>query len=119
MSFNLVFQPEPEYLLVTITGYWTTRAAEDAIDTIYSQARKTNLTWILIDITQIPQPDHEMTRFFTGDYWANVFGDPFRAAFVMDPDVYNGFGENVALNRGAIVKIFHEQQPALRWLRVA
>jgi hypothetical protein len=117
MSVQLSFRAEQDYLFVIGTGRWTTRDAQEAIDSIYVELERRKFTRLLVDVRELSKPDHEMTRFFTGDHWANVFGEPFKAAFIMLPDVYNGFGETVAVNRGAALKVFLNEVSAVEWLR--
>ena len=62
------------------------------------------------------EPDTELTRFFSGVHWAELFDARFRAAFVVRPVLYNGFAEVVARNRGANVAVFFEEEPARKWL---
>ena len=116
MSFKLSYRQEPKYLFVKISGQWTARSAEEAVEAVHDEAQKRGLTRLLIDTSEISQPDSELTRFRTGEYWAKILGPPFKGSFVITPDLYNGFAETVALNRGAVVATFFEEPAAVDWL---
>src|SRR5262245_58390381 len=105
MSISLSYRQEPNYLVVDVSGEWTTANAAEAITAIHKEADTRGLTRLLIDIRELSKPATEMTRFFTGEYWAEVFHYDYKAAFVMRREFYNGFAENVAANRGALLDV--------------
>ena len=116
MSIELSYRQEPSYLFVELSGTWTTDDAKRAIEAIRSEADKRGLTRLLIDCRKFSKPDTEMTRFFTGEHIALIWGHPFKSVGVVRPEIYNGFAETVAINRGANVKAFFEEEEALEWL---
>ena len=116
MSIQLSYRQEPSYLFVELSGTWTTDDAKRAIEAIRSEADKRSLKRLLIDCRKFSKPDCEMTRFFTGEHIALIWARPFKSVGVLRPEIYNGFAETVALNRGANVKAFFEEEEALEWL---
>jgi hypothetical protein len=116
MSIHLSYRQEPTYLVVDANGEWTTDCAVGAIAAIHKEADARGVTRLLLDIRELSAPDTEITRFFTGAKWAEVFRYPYRAACVMQREHYNGFAENVAVNRGAALAVFHDEGEALAWL---
>jgi len=101
---------------VEMSGAWREAAMKQAIEAIRDEAIKRISTRLLIDARKVSHPDNEMTRFFTGMYIAKTWGHPFKAAVVASPEVYNGFAEQVAVNRFATFEVFFEEEKALEWL---
>ena len=116
MSIGLSYRQEPSFLFVELSGTWTTDDAKRAIEAIRGEADKRSLKRLLIDCRKFSKPDSEMTRFFTGEHIALIWARPFKSVGVLRPEIYNGFAETVALNRGANVKAFFEEEEALEWL---
>jgi len=116
MSMELSCGQEPGYLMAKISGQWTAESAKQVLEAMRSEAVARSLIHILIDAREVEKPKSEMTRFDTGEYVAKVLGFPFKLAVVGKPEVYNRFGETVAVNRGACIKVFFQQEEALQWL---
>jgi hypothetical protein len=104
------------YLLVKIAAPWTVQTAKQAIDEIKVEVAKRNYDHLLLDLNQWDKPDTELTRFLSGEYLAKVFRPPFKVAAYSISGVINKFGEDVAVNRGAIYRIFQDEQLAIQWL---
>jgi len=116
MSIEVSFQRETNYLFVKARGEWTEENMREAMEAIRNEATKEGLTHLLLDLREIPRPDNEMTRYFTGEHCARILCPPFKSAVLAMPEVYNKFAESVAVGRGAIVKVFFEKEGALEWL---
>jgi hypothetical protein len=119
MSITLSYRQELNYLLVEANGQWTTESVREAIEAVHSEATRRGEMRLLLDGREISKPPDEMTRFYSADRWAMAFKFPFRVAFVTRPEIYNGFGVTVAVNRGATVEVFFEKERALEWLLAA
>jgi len=101
---------------VEMIGAWRESAMKRAIEAIRDEAIKRKSTRLLIDARKVSKPDNEMTRFFTGMHVAKMLGYPFKIAVVTTPELYNGFAEQVAVNRFAALEVVFEEQKALEWL---
>lgn len=113
---KLSFQQEAGYLIVEASGDWTAPNAEAAIAEAHAEMTRRGLWLMFLDARGVSEPDFEVTRFITGKRWAEAFDNRFRTACWSRPENYTGFGETVAQNRGAIVKVFFERGDALKWL---
>ena len=107
MTTQITFIDEFEYLLVQASGdKWETRDGVEAILSISERAKEQGYKLILIDRRDLSNPSTEIGRFEAGRTIAEVFPPPFRLAVVYSPEKMERFGENVAVNRGAVSKIF-------------
>jgi hypothetical protein len=122
MSIALSFRQEADYLFVKARGDWTAENAERMIAAIHDELTRRGLitrgglTHLFLDTRGISKPDYEVTRFITGQCWAQTFDYRFKTALWSRPETYNGFAETVALNRGANVKVLFDEAAALNWL---
>ncbi|MGD0584611.1 MAG: hypothetical protein ABSA86_02395 [Oryzomonas sp.] len=116
MAIEVQFHIHPEYLLVKMCGEWTTPAMRQALNEIKTEADHQGFKHLLFDMCELSRPDSEMTRFWSGEYVAQVLPPPFKVAVFANPELVNKFGEDTAVNRGAIFKVFSDEQEALRWL---
>jgi hypothetical protein len=88
----------------------------EAINSARAEAGKRELVALLVDARAVSLPPSEIDRFFAGVRWSELFGKPYRAAFLVTPMLYNGFAEVSARNRGATVRGFFEEDQARAWL---
>jgi hypothetical protein len=116
MSLRLSYRQEPKYLVVEMSGEFTAHNFEEATAAVHDEAQKRGLTQLLVDSRAISLPDSQLTRVSAGVCWARTFPRPFKASFIVRPELYNGFAETVALDRGADVASFFEEEKAVKWL---
>ena len=114
MEFS--FQETADYLTITATGPWTTSEMPWQIERIKDEAESRNYRLLLIDLLNIDYPENETTRFISGENVAKLLPPPFRIAVLSTPEKINRFGENVAVNRGAVMTVFSDKTTALNWL---
>jgi hypothetical protein len=123
------FESRKHYLRATVRGAFTLRAAQDTYDEAIKAAVASGHTRILIDangVTGMPTQDE---RYMLGLFVAaeqrilSAKTPPVdvKVAFLgrqplVDP---NRFGETVAVNRGANVKVSEQLEEALAWLGVS
>jgi len=117
MAIQLTYRQESNVLMVEISGKWTAHDMHDAIGAARAEADQRELASLLVDARGVSLPGSEMTRFFAGVRWAELFHARFRAAFVTEPLLFNGFALLVARNRGANVAAFFDEAPARKWLQ--
>lgn len=110
------YTDEEVYLRVKVTIPWTTENAKKCIDETKAEAIKRGRTCILFDLSYWTQPDNELTRFWSGEHLAKVLQAPFKIAAFGAPNAINKFAENTAVNRGALFRVFPDEQAAIQWL---
>jgi hypothetical protein len=116
MSINVQYLATPQYLQATLSGEWTEAGIRDALDGIRAEADARKIKMLLLDLDELSRPDYEMTRFFSGQYLAQVLGPPFVVSAYSKPELINRFAETVAVNRSACFAIFPERDSAIAWL---
>jgi len=116
MGIGLQFRQDGAVLRVEMGGDWKSHTMHEAISAARVEADKRKVTRLLVDARMLSLPADEITRFFAGLRWAELFDQTFHAAFILQPALYNGFAEVVALNRGANVRAFFDEAPAMTWL---
>ncbi len=111
------------YLHVKATGEFVLSAAQDIFFEWVKKTRGHALNQILCDITLLTGFDalqmSTMTRFKTSQFIAGSLPMGFRLAVLETPQQLerDRFGENVMVNKGAIVKATTNLNEALEWLR--
>lgn len=117
MSISLEFNKISEYLVVKITGIWSTTDALKSIEEIKIEADKQEILSILLDLQGLSLPISEMTRFYSGEKIASTFGYSYKIAGFSQSEKINRFAETVAVNRFANFKMFTCEADALNWLQ--
>ena len=97
-------------------GAWVAADMHVAIASVHAKADREAVSLLLVDSRKLSPPDSDVTRYFAGVRWAELFPARFRTAFVVTPELYNGFAELVARNRGATVSAFFDEGAARSWL---
>ena len=121
MNFHVDIAKEPEWVRFTVTG---TRTLEDSLrllDYILEESKSRGMARALtiLDVQgHLPLTDY----YEIASYAAKTYPPAFQHAIV-DLNAQsledNKFGETVAYNRGAGVRIFPDEQSALAWLKEA
>src|SRR5262245_30359063 len=104
------------YFFVRVLVPWTTDSAKSVIDATNAEATVRGYHRILFDLTFWEKPDNVMTRFWSGEYLASQMRAPFKVAAFALPKAINWFGESAAINRGAIFRLFKDEESAIEWL---
>lgn len=129
MTLTIHFQPRKHYLRAVVSGGYTLRSAQDVCDHALKAAVSSGHTRVLIDAssaTGAPTQDERYTfgLFVAAEQRILAAKTPpvdVQVAFLgrrplIDP---NRFGETVAVNRGATVKVSEHMDEALAWLGVS
>jgi hypothetical protein len=116
VAIQLAFRADGAVLCIEMGGRWLAPDMHGAIGSVHTRADQDGISLLLVDSRKLSPPDSDVTRYFAGVRWAELFPARFRTAFVVMPELYNGFAELVARNRGASVSVFFDEGPARTWL---
>ena len=129
MSLTIDFEPRKQYLRATVHGSYTLRSAQDVYDQAIKTAVAVGQSRILIDASAATGAPTQDERYMLGLFVAaeqrilasRVPPLEVQVAVVgqrplVDPD---RFGETVAVNRGAKLKVSERVDEALAWLGVS
>lgn len=116
---------EHDILKAVVIGKFDLVAAENEFDEILYEAVQIGARKVLIDGQQMTGKPGDFERFLYGEFVSKTtlevmkeYNTTLRFAYVLheplrDPE---GFGENVAVNRGMDVKVFEDANEAMQWL---
>jgi hypothetical protein len=129
MSIQLEIRPEPSFLSVGATGTFSLDEAKRAFLEMLEAVALHKTQKVLLDGRQLLGKPEAMERFLYGEFAAKTVRDfevrgvsrATRFAYVLKEPVLDPkrFGENVAVNRGMIIKVFDNPEDAFQWLEIA
>jgi hypothetical protein len=97
-------------------GQWNLPDVFGLIERARDEADASGLARVLMDMRRVTGPIPDMERFFAGERVAAVLRNRIRLAVVAREEDINRFGENVAVNRGARIRVTSSEEEAVRWL---
>jgi hypothetical protein len=106
----------PGYLLVKVYGQWEELDAKEEIEALREEANKRGITRLLLDVRSMTAPESQAIRFATGEHIAKIWPPPFKVVALADPELKDGFTENVAVTRGAVFTVVTDEAAAIHWL---
>lgn len=108
---------EKDYLLLEAEGVYTLDGFKFMLDEVKALAEKYEREKLLIDLLSVSGLyAEEIDRYHIGAYMARYLPPPLKLAIVQAEEDTNYFGESVAINRGADLKVFFDREPAVLWL---
>jgi hypothetical protein len=120
MASSLTIVDSGEYLLAEFSGEFSIEAAKHCIDSMKNASIEKHQSKVLLDCRKMSGPMPITDRFVVAAYAATTRTAIAKLAMLNRPDVIlpDNFVENVAVNRGANVKVFTDFEKAVRWLLV-
>jgi hypothetical protein len=128
MSLRVDFKPHKNYLLALVSGDYSLRSAQDVYDQAIKIAVAGGHSRLLLDASRVTGAPTQDERYMLGLFVAaeqRILASKTPPAEVqvavygrqplIDPE---RFGETVAVNRGAKVKVSEHLDEALSWLGV-
>jgi hypothetical protein len=122
MSIQFKIDVQPQYVRLICQGYFNKDAALDLFDEALEIAMKRGRNAVLVDINNLKgAPPSLLDRFYLGSSFAAIQqGKEKIVAMVVvgeEPLIdRERFGEMVAINRGAVGKVFTDDSEAVAWL---
>ena len=106
---------EAGFLWVRAAGRYKLARSMSMIRFVRELAERHGVTRVLLDTTAVPQPIPDMERYTLAmaavENWRGL-----KVAGIDSTEPPEGFFENVAVNRGARVRVFGSETQALEWL---
>jgi hypothetical protein len=129
MTLTVNFESRKHYLRATVSGAYSLRRAQDVFDETVKAALAAGHRRILLDASGVSGAPTQDERYILGLFVAaeqrilaaktppiEVQVAIYGRQPLIDP---NRFGETVAVNRGAKVKVSEQIEEALSWLGVS
>lgn len=117
MKSNYFFEKENDYLRMTVSGEYDYDDFVIYLKIIYAKCESEgNYKMILnaLNVNGIDIPNIE--RYYLGVEAAEHLNYKVKLAVVWHKEYLNYFGETVAINRGAYVSVFSNDESAAKWL---
>lgn len=115
MSVTLSFKETAGYLFITAKGPWSLRSVRQAVKDIGEETRARGHTRILVDARLLDAPRIGFHRFLVAqemsEQWRGI-----KAAVVHSAELIDRFGEAIAINGGAHVRVLADIDEAVTWL---
>ena len=112
------FENKGTYLLAIVNGSYSLEVFMSVIHEVAERCRKEKLKKALIDLRKVEGNPSIIDLYELGVEIANAVGPGIRGAAVARSKMVNYMGENTAVNRGAIFKVFTDIEQAMEWLEV-
>lgn len=117
MTTEKIIEARSHYLYYGLRGtYLGLAQAIEIFVEIAELAEQHKRSRILFDITGVKQIPPVMDRYDLGEQAAKIWGHHLKIALVTRPKEITGFFENVAVNRGAVLKVTSTIKDAESWL---
>ena len=115
MTVDVKYIESSNYLSVSCLGRYDFEALKGAIDLISEHSLNLNCPTALIDYSVIDGKLSNADKYNIGEYIARKLSSRTKLAVVDKPENINKFGETVAVNRGAFVRVFSNKEDAVKW----
>lgn len=115
-KYKLAIEANREYLRVTAKGTYGFGRTRRLISLIRESSDGHQLRRVLVDLTGVTGQPPDVDRLELGERLAQVFGSTHTLAIIGRKESVNRLAETVALNRGAVLRIFFTEREALTWL---
>ena len=116
MDLRVTTELNDTYLRMTATGTYKKKDLMELIELIKAEADRTGRKKVLVNIHEVEGTPKMMDRYDIGVHCAHVWGPWIKVAAVYRSELINKFGEDVAVNRGARLRVEPTEEEALEWL---
>jgi hypothetical protein len=119
MSDNVKIVRKEGYLHVTVSGAFTVALAKQSVDMLAATCSKEDCYAVLFDCRPMTGEMRIFDRYTIGQYGSEVLSHAIKVAMLAREDQVSpdDFFENVAVNRGMILKVFSDEKKAIAWLK--
>jgi hypothetical protein len=117
LNYKLAIESDDAYLRVTAAkGTYGLGRTRRLIYAVRELCDRRQLRRVLIDLSRVTGIPPDIDRFELGERLAQAFGSTHAVAIIGRKESVNRLAETVALNRGAVLRVFFTEQEALSWL---
>jgi SpoIIAA-like len=117
MSLEIRTSATDEYLMLKVSGLYNLTEVKSLIFLMREKGAEFGHIRVLADLRGVEQDVPGYDRFILCEYYAKEIRYTLKTAVVGPPERITGFFEDVAVNRGGNVRVFSDEQSALRWLK--
>lgn len=120
MSSEIRYEEHDDFLRIKYAGYENIDEFFYSIEKALKICQEKNYSKVILDVIDVDFTFVSgMNKYHAGEKIAKLsrHHEPIKVAVVGPKKYYDGFVDNVATNRGALIKMFTETNNALHWLR--
>lgn len=115
MKYNKI--EKSHYIIFDFSEDYDFDYLKEAFFVIQTECEEHQINKVVIDCSKVLNIfNTEMERYFISEEIVKHLGYRIKLAIIGKKDQINYFGENVAVNRGANMKVFSNSDIALEWL---
>jgi len=107
---------ERSFLRITARGSYNFHATHRFIEFSRGECDRHRVQRVLVDMRLILGDWPSMDKFYIGEAVAKSTRLDLKIATIVPSEVLDGFGETVAVNRGAHIRVFATEAEAIAWL---
>ena len=113
-----VYENKGAYLFVEAAELYSLALLLTIVQEIAEQCQKEGLYKAIVDLTQMEGNPSILDRYTIGVEVARIFGAKIQCAAIAKQSMTNYMVENVAVNRGAKLKVVSTLEEAREWLKL-
>jgi|SRR4026207_184307 hypothetical protein len=113
-----VYQNKGTYLFVEPSEPYSLHLILTMVQEIADHCQKEDLHKVLVDLTQMEGNPNILDRYTIGVEVARICGATIQGAAIAKQSITNYMVENVAVNRGAKLKVVSTFEEAMKWLEL-
>lgn len=119
LSLEIFYEQHENYLQIRVKGYNRIEEFFDSLEKALDICKKRKYSNLVLDLFIVDfSKIQEMDIFYVGEKIAYLFNNPnlVKIAVLAPKENQDKLAENVAANRGAILKAFSDKNDALEWI---
>jgi len=113
-----VHENKGAYLFVEAAEPYLLALLLTIVQEVAEQCQKEGLYKVIVDLTQMEGNPSILDRYTIGAEVARIFGAKIQCAAIAKQSMINYMVENVAVNRGAKLKVVSTLNEAMEWLKL-
>jgi len=113
-----VYDSRSAYLFVEVAESYSRALLLTIIQGVADRCQKEDVYKVMVDLTQMEGNPNILDRYTIGVEVARICGATIQCAAIAKQSVTNYMVENVAVNRGAKLKVVSTLEEAMKWLEL-
>ena len=113
-----VYENRGSYLFVEISEPYSLDLLLSMVQEIADRCQQGNLRKVIVDLTQMEGNPSILDRYTIGAEVARICGARIECAAIVKRSLINQMVENVAVNRGAKLRVVPTLDEAMEWLKL-
>jgi hypothetical protein len=117
LKSDIIFEDKNNYLQIKYYGYNNVEIFFNSLEKAFKICKEKNYPNLVLDILNVDFGKITFTdKYDAGEKIAELFSYPRKVAVLAPKKFHDRLAENVATNRGANIKAFHDINDAIKWI---